>query len=70
MGLSYGRVIWVVAVLVAGLLLVVASAAGEGRRANTGRACTHGLSSIGPIVFRNGEVVGGDTTPDTETCLP
>lgn len=32
--------------------------------------CTHGVSSIGPVFIENGKVVGGDTTPDTEACLP
>lgn len=47
-----------------GLVLVAAS---------PGRAhvrCTHGVSSIGPVYIQNGKVVGGDTTPDTEACLP
>ena len=41
--------------------------------ANPGRArqrCTHGVSSIGPVYIANGKVVGGDTTPDTQACLP
>jgi hypothetical protein len=41
--------------------------------ARPGRAharCTHGLSSIGPVYIAHGKVVGGDTTPDTEACLP
>ena len=32
--------------------------------------CTHGVSSIGPVYIENGKVVGGDTTPHTEACLP
>lgn len=32
--------------------------------------CTHGVSSIGPVFIENGRVVGGDTTPRTEACLP
>jgi hypothetical protein len=32
--------------------------------------CTHGVSSIGPVFLENGKVVGGDTTPHTEACLP
>jgi hypothetical protein len=32
--------------------------------------CTHGVSSIGPVFLENGRVVGGDTTPKTEACLP
>jgi hypothetical protein len=41
--------------------------------ARAGRAaprCTHGASSIGPVYLRDGKVVGGDTTPHTEACLP
>jgi uncharacterized membrane protein YhiD involved in acid resistance len=41
--------------------------------ADPGRAhqrCTHGVSSIGPVYIANGKVVGGDTTPDTQACLP
>jgi hypothetical protein len=41
--------------------------------ARPGRAhqrCTHGVSSIGPVLIENGKVVGGDTTPHTEACLP
>ena len=32
--------------------------------------CTRGVSSIGPVFIENGRVVGGDTTPHTEACLP
>ena len=32
--------------------------------------CTHGVSSIGPVFLKDGKVVGGDTTPHTEACLP
>lgn len=41
--------------------------------ATPGRAhqrCTHGVSSIGPVYIEQGQVVGGDTTPDTQACLP
>jgi hypothetical protein len=41
--------------------------------ARPGRAherCTHGVSSIGPVFIKNGKVVGGDSTPHTEACLP
>ena len=31
--------------------------------------CTHGLSSVGPVYFRDGKIIGGDTTPPTEACL-
>jgi len=32
--------------------------------------CTHGASSVGPVFVRDGKVVGGDTTPHAEACLP
>jgi hypothetical protein len=32
--------------------------------------CTHGVSSIGPVTIEHGKIVGGDTTPQTEACLP
>ena len=51
-----------VSVLVAGL-----AAAAPG---NPHRHCSHGLSSIGPVVIKDGKVVGGDTVPHTEACLP
>jgi hypothetical protein len=41
--------------------------------ARPGRAhqrCTHGVSSIGPVLIKDGKIVGGDTTPHTEACLP
>jgi hypothetical protein len=28
------------------------------------------VSSIGPVFIKDGKVVGGDTTPHTEACLP
>jgi len=33
-------------------------------------ACTHGVSSIGPVTIVHGKVVGGSTVPHTEACLP
>jgi hypothetical protein len=42
-------------------------AAGPGR---ANQQCTHGLSSIGPVFMKDGKIVGGDTTPHTEACLP
>ena len=32
-------------------------------------ACTHGVSSIGPVTLTHGHL-SGDTTPHTEACLP
>jgi pyrimidine deaminase RibD-like protein len=49
------------------LVFVFAVAAGHSRADQT---CTHGASSIGPVVMRDGKIVGGDTTPHTESCLP
>ena len=59
--------------LVVGLLLVlvlVGAARGDGNKRNRSHACTHGLSSIGPVEIENGKVVGGSATPHTEACLP
>lgn len=32
-------------------------------------ACTHGVSSIGPVTITHGHL-SGDTRPHTEACLP
>jgi hypothetical protein len=32
-------------------------------------ACTHGVSSIGPVTLTHGRL-SGDRTPRTEACLP
>jgi len=32
-------------------------------------ACTHGVSSVGPVTLRQGHLTGS-TTPTTEACLP
>ena len=42
-------------------------AAGPG---NARERCTHGVSSVGPVYIQDGKVVGGETTPDTQACLP
>jgi hypothetical protein len=34
------------------------------------RACTHGVSSIGPATITAGKMVAGSTVPHTEACLP
>jgi len=39
--------------------------AGAARR----HACTHGLSSIGPVTFVDGHVGGGSAVAHTEACL-
>jgi pyrimidine deaminase RibD-like protein len=54
-----------VSVAVAGLYLTAAVARGQ-----AGARCTHGVSSVGPVFLRDGKIVGGDTTPHTEACLP
>jgi hypothetical protein len=40
------------------------------RHGHPHQRCTHGASSLGPVYLDHGKVVGGDTTPHTETCLP
>jgi len=50
------------------VLVLIGLAAARPSRAH--QPCTHGVSSIGPVFIENGQVVGGDTTPDTEACLP
>jgi hypothetical protein len=32
-------------------------------------ACTHGVSSVGPVTLTDGHL-SGDTRPHTEACLP
>ena len=54
-----------IAVSVLIVIGLAAAAAGSARQ-----RCTHGVSSIGPVFLENGRVVGGDTTPRTEACLP
>ena len=66
---SFSRLAWIAAVLVA-VLLFAATSSAERMNAGTTAACTHGLSSIGPVSLRNGKVVGGSGTPHTEACLP
>ena len=50
------------------VLLVIGLAAAV--RGDARQGCTHGVSSIGPVLIKDGKVVGGDTTPHTEACLP
>jgi len=52
-----------------GFLLAVAGLAGATGRAGAGAACTHGASSIGPVVLRDGAIVAGDAVPRTDACL-
>jgi hypothetical protein len=60
--------LWIVAGLLL-VLVVVGAANGNGEPKRT-HACTHGVSSIGPVEISDGKVVGGSTTPHTEACLP
>ena len=67
---SYSRIARLVAIIVAGLLLFVTPSSAERGHPRFKRPfCTHGASSIGPVYFRDGKVVGGNTTPHTEACL-
>lgn len=54
-----------IALSLAAVLGLAAASPGEAHE-----RCTHGLSSIGPVIVEHGKVVGGDTTPHTEACLP
>ncbi len=55
-----------------GLTIVLSTLLGvlAARPGQAHERCTHGLSSIGPVFIKNGKVVGGDTTPNTQACLP
>ncbi len=56
--------------ILASVLLFAATSSAERMSAGTTPVCTHGVSSIGPVVLRDGKVVGGDGTPRSEGCLP
>ena len=43
-------------------VIVVSSATADGA------PCTHGVSSVGPVVLRDGHL-SGDTRPNSEACL-
>lgn len=58
-------VAFAIAISIAVVLVLVAA-----RPVRAHQRCTHGVSSIGPVLIQNGKVVGGDTTPDTQACLP
>ena len=60
--------LWIVAGLLL-VLVVVGAAKGNGTPERT-HACTHGVSSIGPVEIEGGKIVGGSATPHTEACLP
>jgi hypothetical protein len=58
----------------AALLLLALAAAGiaavsVGAASTDRHACTHGLSSIGPVTFVDGHIVGGSAVAHTEACL-
>jgi hypothetical protein len=59
--------LWLVAMALS-LLLLVDAARGGGQARKAG--CTHGVSSIGPMVIAKGEAFRGSTTPHTQACLP
>ncbi len=66
-----GARVLVVADIDRGLLVpVLVGAAGSATEAPKQPPCTHGVSSIGPVEIANGTVVGGSTTPHTESCPP
>jgi len=67
--LPFSRLVLLAAIL-AGVLLFAATSAAERGEGAAIPACTQGTSSIGPIVIRDGRVVGGDPTPHTESCVP
>jgi hypothetical protein len=50
------------------VLFLVGAAKGGGRQGHA--RCTHGVSSIGPVVIASGRAVRGSTTPHTQACLP
>jgi hypothetical protein len=66
---SFAHLAWLGAIL-ATVLLFAATSSAERVDGSPTPTCTHGVSSIGPVVIRNGTVVGGDSTPHTEACLP
>jgi hypothetical protein len=57
------RLLWFVVVGALIAVAVVATATADSA------ACTHGVSSIGPVTLTHGHL-SGDTTPHTEACLP
>jgi hypothetical protein len=52
------------------LVLVLVGAARGGGKPKPVHACTHGVSSLGPVELANGKIVRGSDTPHTEACLP
>ncbi len=68
--LSMPATVRLVGMVVMLVLLLLTAGAIENGRADAQPPCTHGASSLGPIEFQDGHVVGGPVTPVTETCLP
>ena len=65
------RALWLVVVSLVVVVLIGGVSAHSGNNPPGKRQhCTHGVSSVGPVVVRNGKVVGGSTVPDTQACLP
>jgi hypothetical protein len=62
-----GAALIALAIALSVLVVIGLAAAAPG---HARQRCTHGVSSVGPVFIENGKVVGGDTTPDTEACLP
>jgi hypothetical protein len=60
--------LWGVVVVLLVLVVVGAARGDTGPQAQA--RCTHGLSSVGPVVIAHGKVVAGSLQPTTEACLP
>ena len=58
--------LWLVAIA---LLVLVLVGVARGSAAARKQHCTHGVSSIGPMVIANGQAVSGSTTPHTQACM-
>jgi hypothetical protein len=60
------RLVWLA--LLAALIAVVVAATAAGDRPH----CTHGVSSVGPVVLVHGHLDRrrSELTPHTQTCLP
>jgi hypothetical protein len=63
---SSGRGLWSAAVAAAACAYLLLAGA---LWASATPGCTRGVSSVGPVVLVNGHLTG-DTTPDTQVCLP
>src|SRR4029077_5664756 len=63
---SSGRGRWSAAIAPAACAYLLLAGASS---ASATPSCTHGASSVGPVALVNGHLTG-DTTPDTQVCLP